>query len=251
MTLDFDADRVRGSLEELDDAHRDSMRTISSDIRELHAETRKAVGGTSRRQFLIRAGIAGSAITIGSQVLPMSSLWTGAAYAQGLTDEDIAAYAASVEYAAVAAYKAAAASGKVKSPDVLAAATLFMKQHKEHGDAFTGASNGKIQKDTANETLVNALSTQLGQAADEKAVVKIAYDTENAAAATYQFALGALKSDGARKLTASILPIEAGHAAVLGLVLGFTPSQEGWLPKTQTENGALVPPDKYPIKAKK
>ena len=112
---------MRGSREELDDAHHDSMRTMSSDIQELHAETRKAVGGTSRRQFLIRAGIAGTAITIGSQVLPMSSLWTPA-FGQALTDGDIAAYAASVEYAAVAAYNAAISSGKVKNPDVGAAA---------------------------------------------------------------------------------------------------------------------------------
>jgi rubrerythrin len=247
MTLEFDADRMRGSLEELDDAHHEAMRTMSTDIHELHAETRKALGGTSRRQFLIRAGIASTAITIGSQVLPMSSLWSPA-FGQGLTDADIAAYAASVEYAAVAAYKAAAASGKVKTPDVGAAATLFASQHKEHGDAFAAASGGKIAKDTVNETLVGAIGGQISAAADEKAILKIAYDVENAAAATYQFALGALKDAGARKLTASILPIEAGHAAVLGLVLGYDPAKNlDWLPKFQTETGALAP-DKNPIK---
>jgi len=250
MSMEFDADRMRGSLEELDDAHHESMRTLSSDIHELHAETRKAVGGTSRRQFLIRAGIASTAITIGSQVLPMSSLWSPA-FGQALTDADIAAYSASVEYAAVAAYMAAAGSGKVKTPDVLAAATLFLTQHKEHGDAFAGASDGKAVKDQANETLVAAIGGQIAQAADEKAILKIAYDTENAAAATYQFALGVLKDPSARKLTASILPIEAGHAAVLGLVLGLDPKTTAdFLPKAQTETGALVPPDKFPVKKK-
>ena len=250
MTLEFDADRMRGSLEELDDAHHESMRTLSDDIHELHAETRKAVGGSSRRQFLIRAGIAGTAITIGSQVLPMSSLWSPA-YGQALTDADIAAYAASVEYAAVAAYGVAISSGKVKNADVGAAAKLFQTQHKAHGDAFAGASGGKIAKDTANETLVATVGGQLAQATDEKGVLKIAYDLENAAAATYQFALGALKDPGALALTASILPIEAGHAAVLGLVLGLDPKTTAdFLPQTQTETGALVPPDKYPVKKK-
>jgi hypothetical protein len=249
MTLEFDADRMRGSLEELDDAHHESMRTMSSDIRELHAETRKAVGGTSRRQFLVRAGIAGTAITIGSQVLPMSSLWTPA-FGQALTDADIAAYAASVEYAAVAAYGAAISSGKVKTPDVGAAAKMFQSQHKEHGDAFQANAGGKIAKDTANETLVAAIGSQIAQAADEKAILKIAYDTENAAAATYHFALGVLKAAPYRALTASILPIEAGHAAVLGLVLGLDPGTAAdFLPKTQTDALALAP-DKNPIKKK-
>jgi hypothetical protein len=250
MTLEFDADRMRGSLAELDDAHHDSMRTMQSDIREMHAETRKAVGGSSRRQFLIRAGIASTAITIGSQVLPMSSLWTPA-FAQALTDADIAAYAASVEYAAVAAYGAAISSGKVKTPEIGAAAKLFQSQHMEHGDAFAAAS-GKSSgvKGVANETLVAAIGSQIGQAADENAILKIAYDTENAAAATYQFALGALKSKEALALTASILPIEAGHAAVLGLVLGLDPAGAAdFLPKTQTEALALAP-DKYPVKKK-
>jgi rubrerythrin len=238
---------VRGSLEELDDAHHEGMRTMSTDIRELHAETRKAMGGTSRRQFLIRAGIASTAITIGSQVLPMSSLWSPA-FGQALTDEDIAGYAASVEYAAVAAYKAGAA--KIKNPDALAAATMFLQQHKEHGDAFQANSGGKVAKDQANETLVTAIGGQIGQAADEKAVLTIAYTVENAAAATYQFALGVLKAAPYRALTASILPIEAGHAAVLGLVLGYDPSANAdWLPKTQSETGALDP-TKNPIKKK-
>jgi hypothetical protein len=180
----------------------------------------------------------------------MSSLWTPA-FAQALTDGDIAAYAASVEYAAVAAYGAAISSGKVKNPDVGAAAKLFQSQHQEHGDAFAAASGKSGVKGVANETLVAAIGGQIGQATDEKGILKIAYDTENAAAATYQFALGALKSKEALALTASILPIEAGHAAVLGLVLGLDPAGAAdFLPKTQTEAGALVPPDKYPVKKK-
>jgi len=249
MTLDFDVDRFNEAVAENTEQHHESMRTIDHDICELHAETRKAVGGASRRDFLIRSALAGTAVTIGSQVLPMGRLFTGVAGAQSLTDADIAAFAASIEYAAVAAYKAAAATGKVTTPAVADAANSFAGQHKAHGDAFAGAAGGKIAKDTPNKTVLTALSTQLGQAADETDIVKLAFSVENAAAATYQFALGALKDVGAQKLAASILAIEAGHAAVLGQILykGDPPKDKAWLPVFQTESG-FIDPGKNPIK---
>ena len=249
MTLDFDVDRFNEAVDENTEQHHESMRTIDDDIRDLHAETRKALGGASRRDFLIRSALATTAVTVGSQLLPMSSLFTGVAGAQALTDADIAAFAASIEYTAVAAYKAAAGTGKVTTKVVADAATLFATQHKAHGDAFAGASGGKIAKDTPNKTLLAALSTQLGQAATETDVVKLAYTVENAAAATYQFAMGALKDKSAQTLAASILAIEAGHAAVLGQVLymGDPTKDKAWLPSFQTEAG-FVDPSKNPIK---
>ena len=55
------------------------------------------------------------------------------------SDGDIATFAASVEYAAVAAYTAAAKSGLIKNKAVLDAATAFAGQHQQHGDAFKAA----------------------------------------------------------------------------------------------------------------
>jgi hypothetical protein len=248
MTFDFDVDRLREGVAELDDAHHSAMATLDDDIRELHAETRKAVGGASRRDFLIKSALATTALTIGSSVIPVRSFFSASALAAGLTDADIAAFAATVEYTAVAAYGAAAKSGKVKTPAIGAAATLFAGHHKQHGDAFQGASGGKVAKDQTNKQLLTELSTQLGQAADEMAVVKLAYGVENAAAATYLFALGALQDAGAQKLSATILPVEAGHAAVLGNVLyGADPSKDkDWLPAFQNDNLKLDP-TKYPV----
>lgn len=248
MTLDFDVDRFNEAVDENTEQHHESMRTIDGDLRELHAETRKAVGGATRRDFLIRSALATTMITVGGQMLPMGRLFTGVAAAQALTDADIAAFAASLEYTAVAAYAAAAASGKVTTKAVADAAATFSAQHKAHGDAFAGASGGKIAKDTTNKTLLGALSTQLSQAATEMEVVEVAYTVENAAAATYQFALGALKDVSAQKLAASILPIEAGHAAVLGQVLysGDPKKDEEWLPTFQTE-ADFIDPAKNPI----
>ena len=250
MPIDFDVDRFNEAVAESTEQHHESMRTIDGDIRDLHAETRKALGGATRRDFLIRSALATTAVTIGSQILPMGTLFTGVAGAQALTDQDIAAFAASIEYAAVAAYQAAGASGKMTTKAVVDAATLFGSQHKAHGDAFAGASGGKIAKDTANKTLSATLSTQLSQAASEKDVVELAFTVENAAAATYQFAMGALKDPSALKLAASILAIEAGHAAVLGQVLFMgDPSKDKdktWLPVFQNE-AAFIDPTKNAI----
>jgi len=230
-------------LREVDDLHRDGMSTMGTDIRELHAETRST---RSRRDLVKTAAITGAAVTIGSTVLPLNKLVS--ASAAELDDPTIAAYAASVEYAAVAAYGAAIkAAGKLKvTAPVGAAATLFMQHHKEHGDAFLSASGGKWEKDKPNPKLIAALADQLGKLTDEKGLLMLALSTENAAAATYMFALGALQSADALKLTASILPIESAHAVVLATVLGLPATDETYLPPFETAKAALSPTD-YPL----
>ncbi len=250
MTLDFDVERFNEAVAANDEQHHESMRTLDGDVRDLHAETRKVLGGASRRDFLIRSAVATTALTIGSQVLPMGSLFSGVAGAQTLTDADIAAFAASLEYTAVAIYAAAQGTGKLTTKAVTDAAASFAAQHKAHGDAFAAMSTGKIAPDTTNKTLLTALSTQLSQTGTEMDVVRLAFGVENAAAATYQFALGALEGATYKQLTASILPIEAGHAAVLGQVLfmGDTKKdlEKAWLPSFQTEAG-FVDPTKHPV----
>ena len=245
---------LRNRVRDVDDLHRDGMATMSSDLQDLHAISRTEVG-RSRRSLLASAAATGAVITIGSLVLPIErALPAFAQAAAALDDPTIAAFAASVEYAAVAAYHAAAASGKVTTPAVAQAAALFASHHKEHGDAFLSAANGKWKTDQSNPLLIQALSDQLDKAESEKEVVKLAYDTENAAAATYIFALGALKNADALKLTASILPVESAHAVVLGGVLGMAlpagavqdPTPSTYMPTYETQKLALSP-TAYPI----
>lgn len=247
--MDYDVDALRERVAAIDEQHHEGMRTMASDVRELHAENRKALGGTSRREFLIRSGLTAAAVTIGSATLPLSSLWSPA-FGQTLDDDAIAAFAASVEYAAVAAYTAAAGTGKVTGP-VLDTAKVFLSHHQQHGDAFAGASNGKATKNP-NKTLVDMLGPQITAAPDQNAILTIAFAVENAAAATYLYSLQHVKSDAAMKLSASILPIEAGHAVVLGTVLGYKAADDTnkskelrYLPPFQTLDGALDP-TKYP-----
>ena len=189
---------------DVDQQHRASMASMPKEISELHSVTRS-----------LRSPRAG-----------------------GLDDGAIAAFAESVELAAVAAYTAAAKSGLVTTKAVLDAATAFAGHHQEHAAAF-GAAAGAAATKKANAKLLDAVGAQLAAAKDEKGILEIAFGLENAAAATYLFALGALTSKGALQLTASILPVEAQHAVVLGTVLGK--SATDIFPNFETQSAALDP----------
>ena len=241
--MEISEKELRALVRDVDDAHRAGMEHAEDDIRELHFGEGARVMGTARRTFLQRAGITGATVAVGSALLPISGLIASAG-AQSLDDGDIAAFAESVELAAVQAYTLAAQSGKVTTKAVLDAATTFAGHHKEHAGAFGGAAGSKATG-KANAALLAALGPQLSAAADEKAVIEFAYGLENAAAATYLFAIGALTSSAALALTASILPVEAQHAIVLGSVNGKTLAD--MIPKFETKDLALDP-TKYPTK---
>ena len=75
----------------------------------------------------------------------------------------------------------------------------------------------------------------------------VAFDLENAAAATYGLALGALVGTNAAALVASIQPIEARHAVVLGDVLGKPLNVQ--VPEFQPSDtkGGAIDPASYPL----
>ena len=232
---------LRHLVNATNEEHRAGMSALPDQIAELHHGAGRSLQGHSRRQFMQRLGLSGLAITIGSQLIPMRSLMPMAFAADG--DAGLAAFAASVELAAVEAYRAAAASGLVTTKAVLDAATVFAGHHTEHAAAF-GAAAGSAATKKPNPKLLAAVAGQLGSAKDEAGVLRIAYDLEGAAAATYLFALGALTSKEALQLTASILPVEAQHAVVLGQVLGLSATE--YVPTFETVTTAVNPTD-FPV----
>jgi rubrerythrin len=203
---------LRTLVAAVDEQHREGMRTLPTEIRALHSETR---GLRPRRA--------------------------------AADDAAIAAFAQSVELAATTAYAAAAKSGIIKTKAILDAAIAFSGHHAQHADAF-GAAAGAAASGKANQKLLDALTPSLKAATTELAIVKFAYDLEQAAAATYLYALGALTSQAALQLTASILPVEAQHAVVLGQVLGtaLPKGADEFLPPFQNDTG-FIDPAKYPI----
>lgn len=239
--MEISEQSLRALTRSVDDTHRSGMASMRSDIADLHNEMGPGRTPHSRRQFMARIAATSAVIVVGSQIIPVKRLLPASFGADG--DAGIAAFAQSVELAAVAAYTAAGASGKVKTPAVVTAATTFAGHHKEHAAAF-GAAAGSAAVTQPNPKLLAAVGGQLTGAADEKAILKIAYDLENAAASTYLFALGALTSTAALALTASILPVESQHAVVLGQVLGLAATD--YIPKFETVTAAVKPAD-YPV----
>ncbi|HEY4409604.1 MAG TPA: ferritin-like domain-containing protein [Acidimicrobiia bacterium] len=230
---------LRRMVADSDDQHRAAMATFTEDNRELIFET-----GPSRRRFLAGLGLGSAALVVGSAVLPMGKLVPRAWSQTTPSDGDIATFAASVEYAAVAAYQAAAKSGKVKTPAILAAATAFAGQHQQHGDAFKAA--GTNPNVMANKAVLDMVTPQLTAAKTENDVVALAYGLENAAAATYIFALGVLNSEKAYNAVASVMPVEAQHAIALGFVLGKTLDDKAFMPSFEKTDGFLDPA-KFPV----
>ena len=150
---------LRTMVREVDEQHRDGMATMADDIAQLHEATR--VGrGRSRRGVIKAAAITGAAVTIGNTVLPIGRLLPASAQEAELDDPTIAGFAESIELAAVEAYTAAVASGKVKSKAVADAAGVFSAHHQEHAAAF-GAAAGAKRTAKANPKLVKSLADAL------------------------------------------------------------------------------------------
>jgi rubrerythrin len=228
----------------VDDQHRDGMRTVRSELEELHFGETAQQHGSSRRQLLGRAAAGGAMLTLGSALVPVTRLLPAAA-AQELTDVDVARFAASVELAAVDAYQAAIDSGLVTDAAVGAAATTFQSHHAEHAAAFNGlvTANGG-EEAGSNQAVLAAFGPMLQSAADQAALLEIAYQLEEGAASTYLFGLGVLTVREAYSAVATILPIESQHATVLGTVLGKAPGD--YLPSFINTDAALNPAD-FPI----
>ncbi len=171
----------RALAADVDDLHRQNMKTFADETRELHRSlyrSRRSVGG--------------------------------------LDDQTIAGYAQSVELAAVAAYTAAA---PVLSSGTLPVAQLFMTHHQQHADAF-GAVAGAKAVSVPNKTLIAAVTPTLQAIKDEMGALEFAFTLEGQAAYTYAAALTLLQDPAYAAATATILPIEAQHQVVLGLALG-------------------------------
>lgn len=241
------ARELRHLVQQVDDQHRDAMRTFRAEVEEIHFGDTAKVLGSSRRRFLTRAAAGGAAVTIGTSTVAFSRILP--AGAQEDDDTALAAFAASVELAAVEAYAAAADSGLVTTAEIVEAATLFSSHHMEHADGFNALAGGAAVEDP-NPGLLEQVAGQLGEATDERGVLEIAFDLEQAAAATYLFALGALTVPAAYTATASILPIEAQHAVVLATLLD-KPAAE-YLPSFESVDetdgtAAALDPDTFPV----
>ena len=157
------------------------------------------------------------------------------------SDADIAAFAESIELAAVDTYEFA--KGRLTTAEVITAADEFIDHHHQHAVAYA-ATAGRAATGRANPKLVELLGGQLLAAADENETLAVLFGLENSLAATYLAALGAFEARSARALTASVLPVEAQHGAVLGIALDS--ELETVFPSFETTDRAFDPDD-FPV----
>ena len=241
------SDRIRRLVDEVDEQHREGMRTIEDDLAALHFGHDDPARAASRRRFVRNLGMGG-AVAIGAAVVPVSGL-VGIAAAQTTattvvlpsSDLQTVVFAQGIELAAVAAYALAVDTVKLTS---LAAETfrLFGRHHNEHATAL-GALAGKSKVTTPNAALVASLTPQIQALTGQEAAIKFMGTVEQGAAATYLTALGTLESFEAAAGASTILPIESQHATVLGVLSGQPVSDS--VPPFQTTAGAFAP-SQYP-----
>jgi len=235
---------IRRLVEEAEERHREAMRSIVDDLGEVHfGETLRS----SRRRFVRNLGLGG-VIVVGGTALPMGVL-AGLAAAQGTTteppelssgDRTIVEFAQGLEFAAAAAYRLAVDSKLLDSQQANLCAT-FGRHHDEHGTALgqlAGQASDELDT-TPNAAVVAAVAPQLQAAETPEAVLRVLYDVEEGAAATYLAALGQLEAVAAAGPAASILPVEAQHATALGTLLDLPPAE--YLPAFQTQAAAFDP----------
>jgi hypothetical protein len=224
---------------ELDELHHDVGMPAT-------AEALGAMGGTSRRTFLLGAGAAvagGAAIAVGSGALPtlaaastrrLAGVKASAFPPAGLKgDLAVAAVAASLENLAVFAYTAgltAATQGKLGTvpPAVATFATTVKGQHQQHAAAWNAVlkSNGKAPVTVTNPTLTPTVQSDFAKVTDITGLAQLAVTLETIAAQTYQAETSKLKSSAAIQLSSSIQPVEMQHIAILYYVLGMYPGAQ-------------------------
>jgi hypothetical protein len=146
------------------------------------------------------------------------------AFAKSSPDIQMLQTAASIENLAVATYATALTlpfiGGAEANGVVKAFVTKTKDQHTEHAAAFNAAVKklkGKVQTEP-DPVLLDVVNKAKPGLTGPGPVVDLALELEDGAAATYVANVGALSNKGARSVTASIMGVEAQHAAILRAV---------------------------------
>ncbi|MBR7837854.1 ferritin-like domain-containing protein [Actinospica durhamensis] len=226
---------------------------------ELHDTGVTVIAGRTvgRRGFLLGLGGAGAALALAacssnsSGSSPDSRAGTATAMAttgsRYTGDLKVVALAVALENQAVGAYQAALNAAQAGRLGTVPAAvgtfiTTAMSQHQDHAKAWNAVLTGAGVPAITGVPLSNQAATTeaLGNAGTVADVAKLALELENQAAETYLFAAGNVASSGGIATAASIAPVEAMHAAVLGFVLGRYPVPDSFLGTDKAASTSLL-----------
>ena len=151
----------------------------------------------------------------------MVALLASPAFADKAMDVQMLQTAASIENLAVATYDTALTLDFIGGASAIPVVKAFVKktrdQHKEHSDAFNAASTrlGGTKQDQPDPVLLGWSTTPSRRSTGPAEVVDLALELENTAASTYVANVGAYSNKSARAVAASIMGVEAQHAAIL------------------------------------
>jgi hypothetical protein len=238
--MEFDQTALRGLTEESQDVHADAVRSMRQPLNDmvdlgrqarsrgdLDPDENRGFARENQRRLSATARRAGGLLGATGVIAAISDFIGGAAFASSGTDVQVLQTASSIEVLAVSAYKTALTlpyiGGSSANPVIKAFATTTMSQHAQHLTAFqaaTTALGGKKQTNpdpqfgpvvAAAVKSITAASPAQGAAL----VVGLALELENIAAQTYVNNMSLLSDASAKKVTASIMGVEAQHVAIL------------------------------------
>ena len=220
--------RLRDLLEQSQDLHSDAMTTTRTSLDELvelgHDERRNGVEVEpvdSRHRTLVGALPTTGILAAAGLGTAMVALLAGPAFADKAMDVQMLQTAASIENLAVATYDTALTLDFIGGATAIPVVTAFVQktrdQHKEHSDAFNAASTrlGGTKQNQPDPVLLGVVNNAKPGLTGPAQVVALALELENGAAATYVANVGAHSNASARAVTASIMGVEAQHAAIL------------------------------------
>jgi rubrerythrin len=227
--VSLDDASLRGLMEESADTHADAMRTSRRGLAEVadlgpvadsDPDANRAFAA-GRREVLRKSLVGMGGVAAAGFGAALLGLFDSPAFADQNSDIQMMQTAASIEALAVGTYKTALTlpfiGGSAANPVVKAFASMTMDQHSQHLQAFNAAATrlgGKPQNnpDPKYAAVVQAAVPGIKGPGD---VVGLAIKLETVAAQTYVADVSSLSDLQARKVTASIMGVEAQHVSIL------------------------------------
>lgn len=257
--VDVDPVAMGELIEESQDIHHDAMAATGASLEEMvetgtearaHGEIdldESREVAAHRARLMTGAAFGGGILAAAGIGGALQALFASPAFAASATDVQILQTAASIEVLAVATYKTALTlpfiGGSSANGVVKAFATTTMQQHSQHLSAFNGAVaqlGGKAQT-SPDPVLAKVVSAAVPSLTGPLPVVKLALELEQGAAETYVSDVAALSDANAKKVTASIMGVEAQHAAVLLAVQALLEANAPQLITLSTTDVASLP----------
>jgi Ferritin-like domain len=241
--MKFDETALGGLIEESQDTHADAIRAAREPLRDmvdlgrevraghgLDADENRAFASENRHRLASVAKRAGGLLAATGVVAAIADLIGSPAFASSGTDVQVLQTASSIEVLAISTYKTALTlpyiGGSEANPVIKAFATTTMSQHSDHLAAFQAATTalGGSKQDKPDPAFVPVVDkavesiTKASAADGALLVVGLALELENIATETYVNNMSLLSDANAKKVTASIMGVEAQHVAILNAV---------------------------------